>query len=917
MPSWRVAAWSHPATPSGSGGFRVLDHSLPIISADLLDSAEPRGRGTITLPISYNWRALIAADPVTPTNNRSALIRVYPEGVDDTGDPDLEYLIERSQHRIGEDGKEVVQLTLKDWRQAALDAARVRWWDWEPGATQTLIPDHIYGGKDLIPSLRLADLGAIRAVWHLWLENERYTLEFTATGGDFTLTAAGDTTDAITFDPDTDISGTIRSELEAITGINEVHVQKLEDGSYVVVFNDPSDLGTDMTANFGGLTGGGGTLTKNADGFDQGADPTFTITVDADAGSDTTDAINWNDSAGEVSNHLELDLNNVEDVTVDGSGTYEDPWIVTFYSPTEVIDVDITFAAGTAVATEITEGVPDPSPVEVAQRFDNRIEPDLHGTYGDPPIEVVVDPVNTGSDWSLRINPDGASRFTGSQIRLSVKPGFIYQSSLPFYAEAETQFRLVVRDAAENPIAQVQQTIPADTWTTLNLSNILIPAGVTEVVLRGGLIDTDPATWGLDWYVDWYHATFTEGMAAATWGKIGVDLLADAQTDHAPDLVRIPWIVQGAWTELVDEAGNDWIRAESVTLRRGLWYGTQVYGEVGAGLGYEYDVAPNGADPEWTLQLWNPGGRGTDHTAGPSPSPFALYVGLGIAGGLIAGRIPRATRIMVEGANGLIGEAANTAQEDIFGVIEDFIGDPDLTDVDTINARATQQLTDDLENTIAIQVELDSTIRVFDEINIGDTVPVEAPGMVARHNRRISEIGLKAATKDGETNWIQTITASKLRTGHNAITEAIYRYLIGQGRMPEKGESAIIPKSSGPGRAPTLVLAAGNSTQESKDRADYILDGADAYNRNLLEAAIARVALRDGRLLFTEGVFSFGEEYSIVIPTGAPILFEGAGVSPNGNALTSLQWDDDTQIWLQVDGTIIFEKIELRETPGG
>lgn len=909
MTAWRVAAWTHPATPAG---FTVIDHSLPLLDADLVDTAEPRGRGTITLPASYPWRDLINADQATPANNRSTLLRVYRDGVDDTGEPDLEYVVERYQRRIMDDGAEGVQLTLKDWRTAGLDAARVRWWDWTAGATRTSIPDWIYGGRNLIPLTTIGDLGSIKATWRLWLERERYTLDIDATGGTFTLEVNGEgPTAAIDWDAS---ASTIRSELEALTGINEVHVETSETGRHTIVFNDPTVVSPDLTWNTGSLTGGTGTLTKVAEGFDFSSDPTFTITVVNDAGSDTTDAINWNDSPGEIANHLELDLANVEDVTVTGSGTYEDPWVVVFYQPTEVSSVSITFA-GAESAVEDVEGVPDPAPFEVSQRFDNRIEPDLHGTYTDPPVEVVTDPLYPGTTWSMQVNPDGEHRFAGGQVRLSVAGGWTYQAGVPVRASVAGEYRITVRDAYENPILFDNVDLAADTWTVLTLANIEIPTGTDQVVLRIGQVGTSPTEWETFW-IAWEAAYFTEGMPRATIGKQANELLADAQTDHAPDLVRIPWVQAGAYTDTLDDNGDAWVREESLTIRRGQWYGTHVAGELWGGLGYEYDLTPNGATPLWDWELYNPGGRGTDHTD-PGPSHLALYVGVGVAGGLVAGRMPKATRIMVEGADGLIGEAANTAQEDIFGVIEDFLGEPDLTDTDTINARAAEQLGEDLANTIAVQVELDDTLTAYEHINIGDTLPVDAPGYFTRHNRRISEIGLRLTVAEGEGTWTQTVVASKIYTGEAARNEAIYRYLIGQERLPEKEPSAVIATTSGPGRAPTLVLAAGSSTQESKDRADYILDGSDAYNRSLLEAAIARVAERDGRLLFTEGTFSFGEEYSIIIPSGATLLFEGAGVSLSGTAVTSLQWDFPAETWLQVDGTLLLEKIELRQTPGG
>jgi hypothetical protein len=346
------------------------------------------------------------------------------------------------------------------------------------------------------------------------------------------------------------------------------------------------------------------------------------------------------------------------------------------------------------------------------------------------------------------------------------------------------------------------------------------------------------------------------------------------------------------------------VRAESITIRRGQRYGTHVHGEQFGELGYEYDLRPNGATALWDLELWNPGGRDT------SPA-IVFYVGLGVAGGLVAGRMPKATRIMVEGADGIIGEAANTAQEAIFGIIEDFIGDPDLTDGTTVSARASEALTKELENTIAVAVELDDTLTAYQDFDIGDTIPVEAPGYFARHNRRVTEIALRGETRDGETFWSQTVTASKLKSGDAARNEAIYRYLIGLERLPEAKESGIITPSPSQGRAPTIVLAATSSTPESQARADYIFGSNGTTNAGYLEAAIARIGQTDGRLLWTEGTFSLGDAL-ITIPSGCTMRWEGAG-----EGVTFYEVDDDTADFLTVAGSLHVDHMTIRQEPGG
>src|SRR5690606_15989017 len=119
--------------------------------------------------------------------------------------------------------------------------------------------------------------------------------------------------------------------------------------TFQIVFLNPTQLTTGLTVNTGSLTGGSASVTQENAGFDSSGDPTFTITVDAAGSTEVTDPLPWNVSAANLEGWGLPGLQglpNVNDVTVTGTGTYGDPWVITFYTPPIAAITDVTFAAG-------------------------------------------------------------------------------------------------------------------------------------------------------------------------------------------------------------------------------------------------------------------------------------------------------------------------------------------------------------------------------------------------------------------------------------------------------------------------------------------------------------------------------------------------------------------------------------------
>ncbi len=108
-----------------------------------------------------------------------------------------------------------------------------------------------------------------------------------------------------------------------------------------------------MSANDASLTGGTSTITTIREGRTGG---TFTLSD----GTDTTTAIAHDADAATITTRLETDITSIVDVTVTGTGTLADPWLIEFVDPgatdVDLLIVDDTNLDGTSSIAEDTQG---------------------------------------------------------------------------------------------------------------------------------------------------------------------------------------------------------------------------------------------------------------------------------------------------------------------------------------------------------------------------------------------------------------------------------------------------------------------------------------------------------------------------------------------------------------------------------
>lgn len=731
--------------PPGIATFTKKIDSLRPTSASGTLYRTQNGHGTLTLPAAYNrLNEIVYVDVADHSNDVASLIRVYRGS-----DLIQELLVERTPDLIGDEP----MVLACDGIEACLDWAVVEAFDWDGTADSTsTVADWIYGGRNLIPELALGDLGSIREQW------EVYT---TATGGTWTATVDGQTTNNLDYN----------ASLDDIQG-------------------------SPLTGN--GLEG----------------------------------------------------LSTVDDVTVSGAGTSDDPWVITFFAPPAPAAVSFSGAGlsgGTLTSTQTVSGDEDPYPFTQSQTADAGIEPGVHGEYGDPPVEVVSTPLDTGADWSLLVNATG--RYAGTQVVLPVTAGQTYQAAVRLRPTVTADFTLVIRDEFENLIAEVRDVnLTAGSFQELAIADVQIPPGVSRVIFRVAVTDATPANVA-DFYVNWQLAEFFEGQAATTLGQIMLDLLAHCQTTYASAAFPRETLafVNADFTASVDTAGNAWTDSElRVNIPRGMTY-RKVLDRIFGQLGYEWALVPASTSGEWDLQIWNPDGRGTDWTAQQTPS---ILLGQGVTDGGATRQIPNGNIIISEGGQQYFSRAANSASYGTVGRREWYQADISYTQSE-VEAWTDRQLSRFLSETLAPRYEIadpnpGSTrpVPVVD-YGLGDLMNVDVQG--AKVARRVESVSWRDGTEG--TSWgvqlgalqFSSTSGGRFATGPDGqfaaqsrgvadvgpVYEGVRRLIDQYDRLQLTPQAVAFGGGGGGGMAHILVV----STSEPSDiqaKADFVVQESNA-----------------------------------------------------------------------------------------
>jgi hypothetical protein len=586
----------------------------------------------------------------------------------------------------------------------------------------------------------------------------------------------------------------------------------------------------------------------------------------------TTDPIAWNAAAVTVEGEIE-DVGTgpvLDDVSVTGSGTVADPWVITFIEPCVFESglvanfASLTPAPGTSALVRTQFGVLVPSPWTKSQTVSSGTTI-INGDYTS--FRVTTAEAHTGT-FSLLVDPAPIGRrFAGAQQVVGVQIGMLYQASIWVKTNSASQeYRFVVRGIDEDILLDVlgneavqQLTLASGVWTQFSIPNIAVGNNERVIVRIANInVSGNPAIF----YVD--DGVMAEGLAVTTVGSIWQRVYNDATINHAG---RVVWeddanpgtpYLSNDFDAVNDSAGVPWDRSDiGMTFQPRMNY-LQILGEF-VKLGYEWRVVPDSTPGYYLLQIYNPGTLGGVIAAGIQTGAAdirrnARYLA------------PRATHLTVQGQAQLSSRAASAGLDAAFGRIEGSLLDQNLTS--TVDAQVAA--VDGIASNNLGAESLVYTLRPYAGISEplvayrpGDEITIEDPGIVTGQ-RRVSQIEL-AWDKTGAEYTVYL--GSVALVGQTAVNQAVYDLLKKFERADELPQPAAVT-FGGSGGAPTVVVAAVNSTGMSQGKADFVCDGV--ADQGMINQALAIIGDVGGRVLLAEGNYNLTA--GIVLPCYTHLL---------------------------------------------
>lgn len=242
--SLRLQAW----TPPGVTSFEKRIETLQVIDASGKRSGLLGvGSGRIVLASDFeDLSLLIDADPSSPADDISSMIRVWDDLEDGTSEWVHDWLLEPVEVPLDEEG--VVAFSGPDIK-AALAWAWVEAWDWDGSATwQTVNPDWIYLGRNIMRNPGFEDSAPSPIEYRLAVVPDLDSNGDPLTpSGTYTLSDGTNTTAAIDWDEDNPVI--IEAALEGFAAIDDVNVTGTgtPDDPFVIEFVEPFE-GITLTA---------------------------------------------------------------------------------------------------------------------------------------------------------------------------------------------------------------------------------------------------------------------------------------------------------------------------------------------------------------------------------------------------------------------------------------------------------------------------------------------------------------------------------------------------------------------------------------------------------------------------------------------------------------------------------------------
>jgi parallel beta-helix repeat protein len=633
---------------------------------------------------------------------------------------------------------------------------------------------------------------------------------------------------------------------------------------------------------------------------------TFTLSD----GTNTTAAQAFNVSASSLETAIET-AGIYDDVLVTGTGSEDNPFIIEAVDPFEGVALTVNPASLTggttprAIITRTQFGSLQPNPWTRSTQV-SRGTARTFGNYTS--FRVVTTQAHTGT-YSLQIDPGPVTternRYAGAQQVLTTKAGGTYQASVWVYPTSGTDtYRFIIRGIdgdfiAAYPGGLTSTTLTPNTWNQLTIPDVQVGDN-TRVIFR--IATTNPAgTNPALFYVD--DGEFNEGMAPTTAGAILGAFYVDATSGHPGRVVWEDGTLPGSaylgidFDDTVDSDGAAWDRDDlSLTFRPRMSY-LQVLDSIVSEGGYEWRLVADAVPGYYLLQVYNPG------TLGAS-------VAAGIVGGSTdssrQGRYfaPQATDLLVQGALEASSRATDTGLAAVFGRIEGSVLDQDLSGLGSISAAASSAVVENRTGAEALVYTLSAPAqKPLALYRPGDTITVNDPTLFTGA-RRVASIQITLSKAQVDEYVVSLSDAAPYRnlgggggglvltrglTGQAATDNAVAALLKAYRRAEEL--PAPDPGITGGGGAPTVVIAPSDSSQLSKDKADFECPGTDdtfLFQQAVDLAAGGRLLITEGTVQLTrpivvpqftklEGMGQFGTNLRFSGPTATTILDAGTG----------------------------------------
>lgn len=616
---------------------------------------------------------------------------------------------------------------------------------------------------------------------------------------------------------------------------------------------------------------------------------TWTMTFPAQ----TTSALAFNIDLPALQTAIEA-LSNIQDILISGAGTEANPWIIEVVDPAGT-DFNVSINSGGLTGGSALFLLQHPGGTGVVDPWTRSFNPVtglFHGTYTNFQTSTAQAHTGTTSLYVKGALGSWPDSFPGAQQIVSVTGGRTYRAKIWVYPAFARTYRFVIRSTDETYIGAVEASLTANSWQEMAFS-VTIPDHIQQIIFRIACISN---TNGHEFYVD--DALLAPGFDADTLGKMVDDVRTAAIAVGSP----LSWLTP-TWSTTLDSDGAAWDQDRAWNVNHGQTF-LQLL-EYVRKWNYEWRIRWDAGDARFEWDMWNPLG------GGQARANIALTGKSGVTGSApIVSRPPDRTYWKVEGANGNWGEFASTTLDDVWGRLEGFHQDRQGVDSAELDEYAERKVTTSSRNTSSLMVTVgDPVLLPWTSYEPGDTLTVNLAPKETKQSLRVAAIVVSMGPDQAAPRY-DVHFGAPVYSNEAAMAQGLRTVLREFRRpMPTQVDGSVPPFFPLGGSAPTLVIAASNSSDSSKARADFICLGSNDHLT--FQTAISQIlAGGGGRLLVTEGVFSFSG--TVDIPTSSSNLrIEGMGVGSSKIVMAVAANANTFRVATSYSGTLEFASLEI------